>query len=292
MDWLTATKSFCQLVDKGSFTGAAIAEEVSASAISKRIDWLEKQLGLTLFVRTTRQVSLSEVGVEFLPKARSLLKQFNNMVSDTQQAATAPSGLLKISATLSVGSAILMPIIEAFLEKYPAVKIQLDVQQFGALPALDHDLVLCRKHEEFNSTAHRGMKLISYAMQMFASPDYLAKHPKITNIGQVSTHKMILTNYYRKLGMIELSNGDSFALTNYNFVSDHVEAILYASVQGMGIIFVAPIYIQHELEQGQLVAVLPDVKATQMQLWAYYPSSEFIPLKTRLFLDFMKQRLG
>jgi DNA-binding transcriptional LysR family regulator len=291
MDWLTATRSFCQLVDKGSFTGAAGAEEVSPSAISKRIDWLEKQLGLTLFVRTTRQVNLTEIGQEFLPKARSLLKQFDSMVSDTQQIATQPSGLLKISATLAVGSALLMPIIEDFLLKYPALKIQLDVQSFGALPALDHDIVLLRRHEEFNSSAHRGINLISYQMQMYASPVYLTKHKKITSLAQAAKHKMILSNYYRKQGMITLETGETFGLTNYNFVSDHVEALLYGAVQGMGIIFVAPMYIKKELELGQLVPVLPEVKGIAMELWAYYPKTEFISMKSRLFLDFMKLRL-
>jgi len=291
MDWLTATKRFCLLVKHGSFTEAGNVAEVSASAMSKRIDWLEKQLGLTLFVRTTRQVNLTEVGTEFLPRAHSLLNQFDSMVTETQQSALHPSGLLKIAATLAVGSSILMPHIEAFLKLYPAVKIQLDVLPFGVGPGLDHDLVLCRKVEEFNSTAHRGVKLISYKMGLFASPEYLASHKKITRISDLNEHKMILSNFYRKVGQLEMESGEVCPLTHYNFVSDNMEALLYAVVNGMGLLFSAPMYIKNELAQGKVIRILPEVHTAEMRLWAFYPNTAFMPVKTRLFLDYLKERL-
>jgi DNA-binding transcriptional LysR family regulator len=291
MDWLTATKSFCLLVEHSSFTKAGNVAEVSASAMSKRIDWLEKQLGLTLFVRTTRQVNLTEVGAEFLPRAHNLLNQFDSMVTETQQSALHPSGLLKVAATLAVGSSVLMPHIEAFLKLYPAVKIQLDVLPFGGVPDLGHDLVLCRKLEEFNSTAHRGIKLISYKMGLFASPGYLASHKKIAILEDVSEHKMILTNFYRKIGRLEMESGEVCALTHYNFVSDNLEALLYAAVKGMGLFFVSPMYIKNELARGEVVRILPEMQTAEMQLWAFYPNTEFMPIKSRLFLDFLKERL-
>ena len=291
MDWLTATKSFCLLVKHGSFTEAANIEEVSPSAMSKRIDWLEKQLGLTLFVRTTRQVKLTEVGSEFLPRAIELLKTFDDMVTETQQSALHPSGLIKIAATLAIGNTILMPHINAFLKLYPAVKIQLDVLPPGGLPDLDNDLVLCRKLEEFNSTAHRGSKLISYKLGLFASPEYLATHKTINRLEDLSNHKMILSNYYRKAGELLLDNGQVCPLENYSFVSDHFEALLYALLNGMGITFAPPMYIKNELAQGKVVRVLPEIQSEEMQVWAFYPNSEFMPLKTRLFLDYIKERL-
>lgn len=291
MDWLTATESFCLVVKHGSFTEAANVAEVSASAMSKRIDWLEKQLGLTLFVRTTRQVNLTEVGVEFLPRAQSLVQQFDSMVTETQQSALYPSGLLKVAATLAVGSTHLMPHIEAFLKLYPAVKVQLDVLPFGGIPDLDYDLVLCRKSEEFNSTAHRGVKLISYQMGLFGSPGYLASHKKISCLADLDDHKMILSNYYRKVGRLEMENGEVCSLANYNFVSDHLEALLYAAVNGMGLFFVAPMYIKNELAEGKVVRILPHMQTPEMQLWAFYPNTEFMPVKSRLFLDYLKERL-
>ena len=291
MDWLTATKSFCLLVKHGSFTDAANQAEISASAMSKRIDWLEKQLGLSLFVRTTRQVNLTEAGSEFLPRAQSLLRQFDSMITETQQSAQQPTGQLRIAATLAVGSTLLMPHIEHFLNQYPGVNIQLDVLPFGGGPDLDYDLVLCRKFEEFNSTAHRGVKLISYQMGLFAAPAYLASHPEITCLAELSDHKMILSNFYRKLGRLEMENGEVCLLNNYNFVTDHLEALLYAAVNGMGLLFVSPIYIKSELEKGQLVRVLPEMQTAEMQLWAFYPNTEFMPLKSRLFLDYLKQQL-
>lgn len=289
MDWLTAIKSFNLLVENSSFTAAASIAEVSPSAMSKRIEWLENQLGLTLFIRTTRQVKLTEAGTAFLPRSHALLKQFESMVSEVQQSASQPSGILRVAATLVVGGTILMPYIESFLKLYPEVKIQLDVLPFGDVPDLAHDLVLCRKYENFNSSAHKGTKLISYEVGLYGAPDYLANNQEIRTLADIPKHKMILTNYYRKLGFIEMNNGQSCNLSNYNFVSDNVEALLYAATTGMGIFFAAPLYIKEELEKGLLVPILPEIKTTEMELWGFYPKSEFIPIKTRLFLDFLKE---
>ncbi|SFD32943.1 LysR family transcriptional regulator [Pseudoalteromonas denitrificans] len=291
MDWLTATKSFCALVEHKSFTQAANSIEVTPSAVSKRIDWLEKQLGLSLFIRTTRQVNLTEAGHGFLPRAKSFINQFNVMVSDTQQEASHPRGLIKIAATLAVGSTLLMPHIEAFLAKYPHVKIQLNVLTPGELPDLEHDLVLTRKHEEFDSTAHKGTKLVDYQMSLFGSPEYLTTHPKINSITDLSHHKMLLSNYYRKQGGLELENGDFFEFTNFNFVTDHLEAILIAAKQGMGLIFIPENYIQREINKQQLIPILPDIKSAKKQLWLFFPNTAFMPLKTRLFIDHLKSQL-
>ncbi len=88
-----------------------------------------------------------------------------------------------------------------------------------------------------------------------------------------------------------MDNGESCSLANYNFVSDHVEALLYAATNGMGLLFSSPLYIKNALEQGLLVPVLTEMKTSEMQLWAFYPKTEYLPIKTRLFLDYLKAKL-
>ncbi len=291
MDWLTAIKSFCILAEQGSFTNAAKLIDISPSAMSKRIDWLEKQLGLSLFIRTTRQVNLTEQGVDFLTKAQSITKQFDNMITEAQQGAHQPSGLLKIAAPLPVGSSILMPYIDEFLSLYPNIKIQFDVLPIGEGPKLDHDLVICRKYDDFDSASHKGVKLISYHTGLFAAPSYLVNHKKINNLTEASEHNMVLGSHFKKMGYIEMASGEVCQLKNFNFVSDHLDALLYAAVNAIGLLFISPLYIKKELAQGTLVRVLPEEKSKEFQLWAFYPNSAFMPAKSRLFLDFVKARL-
>jgi len=128
-------------------------------------------------------------------------------------------------------------------------------------------------------------------MGLFASPGYLASHKKITKISDLNEHKMILSNFYRKVGQLEMDSGEVCPLTHYNFVSDNMEALLYAVVNGMGLLFSAPMYIKNELAQGKVVRILPEVQTAEMRLWAFYPNTEFMPVKTRLFLDYLKERL-
>lgn len=291
MDWIITTRSFCHVAESASFTEAARLESVSPSAISKRIEWLEKNLGATLFIRTTRHIHLTEAGEAFLQRAHSFIKQFDTMVTETRDGSNSPSGLLRIAAPLSVGSSILMPHIEAFLEQHCKMKVQLDVQAFGTNPDLDHDLVICRKKEDFNSASHRGVKLKTYRMGIFAAPSYLDTHPKITSLKDLEDHKIIVAGFQAREGVVEMNTGEELSLVNHNFISENLDAMLYAAREGMGIILATPDYIRKELETGQLANILPQYQSLDRELWAFYPKSDHMPLKTRLFLDMLKSKI-
>ncbi|AZZ96508.1 LysR family transcriptional regulator [Pseudoalteromonas sp. R3] len=291
MDWLTATRSFCVLAELGSFTKAAQHQGVSASAMSKRIDWLEKHLGQSLFIRTTRQVNLTEQGQNFFPRARDWLAQFEALVESTQSEPCELQGSLKIAATQAVGSSVLMPKIELFLAQYPQITIHLNVLAPGEPPDLQHDVVITRYNESFDSVSHKGTRLFDYQMQLFGAPEYLARCDEIASVDDLAQHKMLLSSYYHKVGGVVLEDGRLFEFTNYNFVTDHLDAILKAAVQGIGLLFIAPSYIERELSSGALVPILPDIRSEVKQLWAYYPKASYTPRKTRLFIEHLKTTL-
>ena len=291
MDWLSAVKSFELVAKTKSFTLAGEQQGISASAVSKRIDWLEQQLSTSLFIRSTRKVSLTDSGEYFLSNAQPWLEQFKTMLETIQSTHTEPQGILKIAATQAVGSSLLMPNIERFLAKYPKMSVQLNVLIPGHDPDLEHDLVITRYHEEFDSVSHKGTHLIDYQMSVFAAPSYLEKHPPINTVEDLAQHKMLLNNYYQQKGGILLENGEFVAFSNYNFVSENLDAILKAAIQGMGLIFISPNYVERELDMGVLAPVLPNIKSEVNRLWAYYPKTSFTPLKTRLFIDNLKQQM-
>ncbi len=291
MDWINTTRSFCHVAQSRSFTEAAKAEAVSPSAISKRIEWLEKNLGATLFIRTTRHIHLTEAGEAFLQRANCFIKQFDTMVSETRDGANSPSGLLRIAAPLSTGSSVLMPHIEDFLSRYGKMKVQLDVQAFGTNPDLDHDLVICRKREDFNSAAHKGVKLKSYRMSIFAAPSFLERIGEINDLRDIERYNIIVAGFQARLGIIEMDNGEELSVANHNFISENLDAMLYAACRGMGFILATPDYIRRETDTGQLVKVLPQYQSAERELWAFYPKSDHMPLKSRLFLDLLKSKI-
>ena len=171
------------------------------------------------------------------------------------------------------------------------MSVQLNVLIPGNDPDLSHDLVITRYHEEFDSVSHKGTHLIDYQMSVFAAPSYLEKHPSINTVEDLAQHKMLLNNYYQQKGGILLENGEFVAFSNYNFVSENLDAILKAAIQGMGLIFISPDYVERELDMGVLAPVLPNVKSEVNRLWAYYPKTSFTPLKTRMFIDNLKQQM-
>lgn len=291
MDWITATRTFCLVVEKGSFTGAGKLENTSSSAISKRLDWLEKELSVTLLIRTTRHIALTEAGTEYYPKAKGLMKQFDALKNETMQDSLMPTGLLKLSAPLSVGSNFLMPHIKEFLAHYPELRVQLDILPLGQNPGLDHDLVFCKKINSFDSANHKGLAISEYGMGMYASPTYLQQHEPITQLDDLQHHNMILYGNQKMMGSERLNNGEELIFERHQFSSDNIDALLYAAINGMGITFAPTIFIQQEIASKQLVPVLPNIQTLERQLWCFYPKTEFMPLKSRLFLDFIKQRV-
>lgn len=291
MDWYTAVNSFKYVAKQRSFSDAALHLGVSASAVSKRIEWLEQQLKSSLLIRTTRRVSLTEAGEAFLKNADIWLAQFDNMIDSVQGSNALPQGVLKIAAPQAVGSSLLLPNINRFLAAYPTMRVQLDVLIPGEMPDLEHDIVITRYHEEFDSTSHKGTRLIDYEMMLFASPEYLAKNGPINSINELAKHNILLNNYYMQKGAITLANNQLFEFNNVNFVTDNVDAILKAALLGMGLIFISPHFVTRELDSAALVPVLPDIKTQQQALWVYYPNSSYTPLKTTLFINHLRQSL-
>ncbi|OXE29958.1 LysR family transcriptional regulator, partial [Vibrio parahaemolyticus] len=112
-----------RVIEEGSFNAAARKLNTTSSAISKRIQWLEDKIGVQLLKRTTRSISQTEAGALFYERAKVQLDSWQSVLDETRSVNQSPAGLLKIGATLAVGSKFLVHYLDDFLEKYPDITL-------------------------------------------------------------------------------------------------------------------------------------------------------------------------
>ncbi|HFG2204147.1 LysR family transcriptional regulator [Vibrio cholerae] len=289
MDWLQSAKTYIKVVEEGSFNGAARKLNTTSSAVSKRIHWLEERIGVQLLKRTTRSVTQTEAGALFYQRAKAQLESWQSVIDETRSVNQTPAGLLRIGATLAVGSKFLMQYLDEFLQRYPDIRVQLITTTPGQLPELHLDLFISREIEQLNSLSFKATPLFEYQAAFYASPSYLTKHGIPQTLQELTEHNVLCWGE-QTFREVKTAQGKRLTLTG-NFATTNPEALFYAGKAGMGIIVTGHIMIKEELKQGNLVRLLPDVTIDQATVYAYYPKLEYQHTRTQLFLDHLKQKL-
>ena len=290
MDWLQSVQSYIRVVDEGSFSGAARKMNTTSSAISKRIHWLEERIGVQLLKRTTRSVTQTEAGALFYERAKVQIESWQSIVDETRSVSQTPAGLLKIGATLAVGSKFLVRYLNDFLHMYPDIRIQLITTTPGQLPELSLDLFISRELEQLNSLSFKATALFEHKAGFYASPDYIERFGEPQNATELKEHTALVWGE-KPQREVKLSKGQRVVLTG-NFTTTNPEALFYAAKSGMGVLITNDFMIKDELKAGTLKRILPDITADEATVYAYYPKLDYQHTRTKLFLDYLKERLA
>lgn len=289
MDWLQSIQSYLRVVDEGSFNGAARKLNTTSSAISKRIHWLEERIGVQLLKRTTRSVTQTEAGALFYQRAKVQIDGWQSVLDETCSVSQSPAGLLKIGATLAVGSKFLVQYLNDFLQMYPDIRIQLITTTPGQLPTLSLDLFISREIEQLNSLSFKASPLFEHRSGFYASPGYIEEFGQPLQPEDLTQHNMLIWGE-RTQREITLTNGQKLNLSG-NFATTNPEALFYAAKSGMGLLLTNDVMIKEDLRLGALKRVLPGITADEAIVYAYYPKLDYQHTRTQLFLNYLKQRL-
>lgn len=289
MDWITCANSFITVVEHGSLAQAAIKLNTSSSALSKRLSWLEKQLGVQLLKRTTRHLTVTEAGQLFYQRSALLVNDWQQMLAETTAAYGDIGGILRIGAPLATGSRLLVNYLAEFSHSYPNIKIELHTVTPGQLPDLNLDVFISREITEFNSASYIATKLLSYNNGLYAAPAYIENNPPITHSEQLLHHNCLLFSDLGHKQEFIFEHNQRLQLQG-NFITKNPEALVAAAVAGMGLILTSSQTIKRELDNGLLIPVLPSLKQPINVIYAYYPKLNYHHVKTKLFIDFIKQK--
>ncbi|NMR27145.1 LysR family transcriptional regulator [Pseudoalteromonas sp. NEC-BIFX-2020_015] len=278
---------FKAIVERGSMVGAAEFLCITPPVVSKKLSYLESELGLQLLKRTTRHVELTEVGEVFYERISGISKDWNASIEEVVSLNSNPKGTLQISSPQPLCSRLLVPILHEFQALYPDIKLELLHTNYEQLPHQSADITICRKLDEFNSMSYIGIPLFTYHNSLFASKTYLDKHPKITQVADLKKHQCITYGVGKPAYQWQFEDR-SFVDINPYITADNTEIIISSAVNGLGIAYIPQEILQQELAYSRLANVLPEVKSKPFETYLYYQSMKFTPKKIRLFIDFLK----
>ncbi|MEH6451569.1 MAG: LysR family transcriptional regulator [Psychromonas sp.] len=289
MDWMQCVHSYIKVVEEGSFSQAAFQLNTSGSAISKRINWLEERVGVQLLQRTTRSIVQTEAGILFYQRSRLQLDQWQSLVDEARSINQTPAGILKIGATITIGSKFIVKYLDDFLRAYPQIKIQLLTTLPGQIPEQNVDVFISRELEKMNTHSYKAISLFKSHSKFFASPSYLKKYGSPQTIQDLENHNILIWGE-RPVREVKLSTGKRFILRG-NFATTNPEALFYGAKCGMGILLANRRLISDEIESGELIQVLADINAEQSSVYAYFPTLDFEHTRTQVFIKYLKQKL-
>lgn len=289
---------FLEAARAGGFAAAARRLDRDPSAISRAVAQLEADLGVRLFQRTTRKVSLTEAGARFAAKIEPVLTELEEATEAARSERSQPKGKLCVSASVAFGQVCLLPQIPAFLERYPEIELELRLADENVdLVAERIDLAI-RLAPSVEADVIAA-KLAPTRYRVCASPGYLDAHGAPHSPSDIADRPAVCFDLpgFRSLWQIRRSDGetDDVPVTPRLTITSAL-AVREACLLGLGPALLADWLVRDDLAAGRLVDLFPERDATATTFdtaaWILYPSRRFLPRKTRLMIDFLRETLG
>ena len=288
MDRVSSMLSFVKVVEQGGFSAAARQLNMATSVVTTHVKSLEERLDVRLLNRTTRSVSLTEVGRAYYERCVQILSEIEDAEDTVQTLQLKPRGILRVNTSPAVPS-VIAPSIAEYNELYPDVTVHLtatsrmlDLVEQGFDLAIWYagspDLSLIRRH------------LASYRTILCASPDYLSKHGDPKHPNDLAQHQCIV--YYDapfgrggREWMFTGPDGEFTVQVSGPLETNSVDALRAAVLGGHGIVYTPTHLVIQEIKAGALVPVLRDYRGREVSVDALYPNRQHPPAKVRTFID-------
>ena len=288
---LGSIELFCLAAEQGSFTGAAATASVTPAAVSRSVSRLEERLGVRLFTRTTRQMRLTEAGRAYFEQCRQALNQLVEAEREVTGLQAAPSGLLRISAPTTYGHYRLLPLLPAFRQRHPDVKVEVNVSNRNIDFAEEgYDLAIRARATADSSLVARLLE--DTPLVVIASPDYLRRHGTPSTLDALQSHECIqfeLPSSGRAIPWLFRREGQDIEVqtTGGYACSDDVTAGATLARHGAGVFQAYRFVVEEDLRAGRLVELLQDFGGRSRPHSLLYPHRRFVPLRVRVFVDYL-----
>ncbi|AJY48142.1 LysR family transcriptional regulator [Martelella endophytica] len=288
---LSDMEVFARVAATGSMTEAARQLRLSPAVVSKSIKRLEEQLGTRLFQRTTRQISLTEIGRGYYERLSPVLAGFEEAQAFVEGRASAVRGRLKVSAPTSFGRLHIAPHLARFMNAHPDLELELLLTDaFVDVVGDGYDVAI--RIGDLHDSSLVARRLARVRRILCATPGYLADHGTPETLLDLE-HHVCLPAHNDEHWRLEGPTGPISIKPEGRLVTNSSEVIRETVLSGMGIALRSTWDIGPELSAGKLVQVLPDYEsAAEVGLFAVYPSRNFLPAKVRLFIDFLARLYG
>lgn len=289
METLANLESFIRSAECGGFSAAARRLGVTPAAVSRNVAMLERNLGVRLFQRSTRSLTLTEAGERFLASVTDGVDAIQLAIADVTTHASRPAGALKVSIASTFGLDYVLPMLPAFMQRYP------DVVPDCSFENRQVDLIA----EGFDAAIGGGAELASgvVARQLaplhviaVASPEFLRGHKPPRHPNDLASLDGIAMRSARsgrvRVWKVRNRKGvEAMLEQKTRVVANDPEALCRLALKGLGVALIAVPFVLRSLENGALQRILPDWHSDQGAISLYFTSKKLLPAKTRAFVD-------
>lgn len=295
MDRIDAMKVFVAALDEGSLAGAGRRLKRSPTAVSRALAFLEAHVGVELLHRTTRSIKLSEAGERYAAACRRVLVELEEADMLAAGERSAPRGVLTISAPPISGEEVLRPIVDDFLDLYPAVSVRLLLLD-RPVNLIDEGVDIALRIADLRDSSLIAVRLGGDVRRVVvASPRYLASHPRIGEPADLAKHQIIaFTNFGLDSWTFTPGKGSSMPRTVQfapRFVVNTVRAAAASALSGRGLTRLYSYHVAEYVKDGRLRIVLADAEHPPLPVHVLTPQGRMSVPKVRAFVDFATPRL-
>lgn len=293
---LGSIELFCLAGELGSFTAAAAAAGVTPAAVSRSVARLEERMGVRLFVRTTRQIRLTDVGRAYFEECRQALAQLIEAERMATGQQLRPVGTLRISVPTTYAHYRLLPLLPAFREQHPEVQLDVHVSNRNVdFSEEGYDLAIRVRAPADSTLIARHLE--DAELVVVATPDYLARRGTPVVLDDLNRHECIqfdLPSSGRRIPWLFRDQGKDVEIAGdggYVLSEDVLGGVTLAR-HGAGLFQTYRFIVEDDLREGRLVAVLAAFGGRSRPFSLLYPHGRHLPLRVRSFIDFLVQRVA
>jgi len=288
LDKFDCLKMFTRVASLGTFTAAANELNTTQSAVSKKIAWLEKTVGITLFNRHARAISLTSGGKQYLGFALKLTEEMDFFESKLRQEQASVSGVLKLSVPSGFSTRLLSAPLNGFLGLYPDLSIDVSVSD-KFVDLVEGDIDIAIRATNLKDSRLRARWFMDNDIKYFAAPSYLEKHLPVMSANDLSQHQCLTYSLANLSNLWRLNDGkeEIRVKVNEKLRSDSPEMLMQMAKLGQGIIAMPRWMVEQELQAGALKQILEQYESAKLPMYLVYKDSEYHPQRIRAFIDYL-----
>ncbi len=287
---------FAKVAEAMSFSEAARRLGLSKAAVSKHVARLERSLGAKLLNRTTRRLSLTEVGAAFYEHCARVVAEAEAAELAVSRLRSEPRGTLKLTAPAAFGHLHIAPAIPDFLARYPEVSVQMVMNdRVVDLAEEGFDVAIRMTSKPAPNIVARRLAPIRWVV--CAAPQYLKRQRAPRTPRELSEHNCLSYSFFELSGdwRFKTEDGEETVRVAGNFTVNNSEVVREAVLRGLGIAQLPTFTVGRDIQQGTLQALLPGyapLGTFGTDIYAVYLPTRFLSPKVRAFVDFFVERFG
>lgn len=290
---LRAVEIYVAVVESSSITRAAYRLGIQPSTVSKKIAELEERASTRLLHRTTRRLSMTEVGQRFYDQCLRLLNEAERAEWELRDDVHDPRGRIRVTAPVVFAQRQISPLLPGFMARHPGIELEM-VESARTLNPIEEGFDLSIKIARPDQIGRSGQVLARNRRIVCASPRYLEMfgEPKVP--GDLSSHKCLTIITRQRTDLWRFQHGDEVESVRVNgpMASDNAGTLAEAAIQGVGITMLGTYVISDALRRGLLREILPGRLVQESAIVAVRPERNFLPLRITLFLKYLKECFG